>query len=148
MKMRRWMTFRCRDLPGPFCSYPRRRQDRGSGHETELIQTREWTRTHHLDVLVHIFADVLDVDTDRVLLHTLVESFIGCLHLGQECLNSGNNCARGQRLISEASKRHRRSEGGWTGNVSLVPTSNLGKLGGVCGLLSLLSFSSKVSAEQ
>lgn len=45
--------------------------------------------THHLNVLVHMLTDMLDIDAVWVLLHTLSKRFIGCLDLGKKRLNPG-----------------------------------------------------------
>lgn len=48
-------------------------------------------KTHHLDVLVHMLTNVLNVDAVRVLLHALGEGVIGCLNLGKESLDTRKN---------------------------------------------------------
>jgi hypothetical protein len=46
---------------------------------------------HHLNVLVRMLTNMLDIDAVRVFLHTLSKSLIGCLDLGKKCPYPGQN---------------------------------------------------------
>lgn len=65
--------------------------------ETKVLDARMrnpiWVceKTHHLNILIHIFVNVFDVDARRIFLHALVEHFIGTLDLRKKCLNSRKN---------------------------------------------------------